>query len=441
MYIPERKPLFGKPTRQTNPYRVALMLGITLLLLLVLRNLNTGLMTPMFLPTPTPTRTNLSFAEEGQTYFIAGDLERAIEAYKHAVEMDPNNVELQAKLARIMVYSSTQIKIDELKIARLNEALATIDNAITLDPENSNAYAIKAFLLDWMSDPNIAMGNRDALLTQAEQQAVQALQLDNTNTLALAYYAEILVDQQKWEQAEQNIRQAVEREPDSMDVRRINGYMLESIGNYSQAIGEYKEAIRVNPNLTFIYLRIGANYRTLEQYETALEYFDKAATINEQLGVNDPIPYFSIATTYTQMGQFLQAGLNARKGLNYDPGNADAFGRLGIVYHRSRNYEGAIPAFKCAISGCTAEESCEVRQCDPETSDMVPVTGLPLSNSTVDYYLTYGSVLAGMHRNVNGYCEEAMRILRLVRADFGENDIIISTLNESVTICRNYGYS
>jgi len=441
MYIPEKRPLFRKPRHESNPYRIAILLAILLLLVLVLRNMNSGAITPFFLPTATPTRTFSSYAEEGETYFVAGDLERAIEAYQQALRLDPNNVDLRAELARIQVYSSTQLTIDEEKITRLNDALVTINEAIELDPENSTAHAVKAFVLDWLSDPNIATGNRDALLTEAEQQVVQALQLDSTNTLALAYYAEILVDQMKWVQAEQNIREAVTRDPNSMDVRRINGYMMESVGNYGQAISEYKEAIHINPNLTFIYLRIGANYRELEQYENALEYFDKAATINEQLGVNDSIPYFSIATTYTQMGQFLLAGTNARKGLNFDPDNADAFGRLGIIYHRSRNYEGAIPAFKCAISGCTAEESCEVRQCDSEVDEMVPVEGLPLSNTTVDYYLTYGSVLAGMHRSSNGYCEEGMRILRMVREEFRNDEIIVQTLSESESICRSYGYS
>jgi len=440
MYIPEKRPLFRKPKHESNPYRIAGLLAILLVLVLVLRNVNSGVITPLFLPTATPTRTFSSYAEEGETYFVAGDLERAIEAYQQALKLDPNNVDLRAELARIQVYSSTQLTIDEQKIARLNDALATINEAIDLDPENSTAHAVKAFVLDWLSDPNIAIGNRDALLTEAEQQVVQALQLDSTNTLALAYYAEILVDQMKWVQAEQNIREAVERDPDSMDVRRINGYMMESVGNYGQAISEYKEAIHINPNLTFIYLRIGANYRELEQYENALDYFDKAATINEQLGVNDSIPYFSIATTYTQMGQFLLAGTNARKGLNFDPDNADMFGRLGIIYHRSRNYEGAIPAFKCAISGCTAEESCEVRQCDSEVDVMMPVIGLPLSNTTVDYYLTYGSVLAGMHRSSNGYCEEGMRILKMIREAFGNDEIVMQTLSESENICRSYGY-
>lgn len=441
MYIPEQRPLFRKPKGQSNPYRVAMMIGIVLLMLMVLRNINQGAISPAFMPTPTPTRTLASYAEEGETYFIAGDLDKAIEAYKQAVALDPNNAELTAELARIMVYSSTLLTIDEERLARLNEALEIINQTIEANPDHSMAHAVKAFVLDWLSDPNIAVENREALLTEAEQEAVHALQLDNQNNLALAYYAEILVDQQKRVQAEQNIREAVQRAPDLMDVRRINGYVLESLSNYSQAISEYQEAIHINPNLTFIYLRIGANYRELTQYALALEYFDKAAKINEQLGVNDPIPYFSIATTYTQMGQFAYAGLNARKGLNYDPDNADAYGRLGIVYHRARNYEGAIPAFECAIQGCSAELSCEVRQCNSDVDPMASVAGLPLTPSSVDYYLTYGAVLAGMHRTSNGYCEEAMDILRMIRREYSDDPVIMQNVLESETICRSYGYS
>jgi len=420
-------------------------------MLMILRNLSLGSISPMFTATATPTRTLASFAGEGETYFIAGDLEKAIEAYKQAVALDPTNADLQAELVRIMVYSSTLITVDELRLARLNDALATINAAVEAVPDNSMVHAVKAFALDWLSDPNLGMEDRTGLLTEAEQQVITAIQLDNQNDLALAYYAEILVDQQKWIQAEQNISQALERAPDLMDVHRINGYVQESLGNYGQAISEYQEAVRVNPNLTFIYLRIGANYRRLgakgeasinnPMYVSALEYFDKAAKINEQLGVKDPIPYFSIATTYTQMGQFLQAGRNARKGLNFDPSNADAYGRLGIVYHRARNYEGAIPAFSCAINGCTAEQSCEVRQCTPDVDPMALVQGLPLSAGTVDYYLTYGAVLAGMHRPVNGYCEEAMQILRIVKQNYSSDPIIMQNINESETICRDYGYS
>ena len=64
---------------------------------------------------------------------------------------------------------------------------------------------------------------RDFLL-QAEQEALTAQQLDNTNTLALAYYAEILVDQQQWDRAERSsIRPWSVRMPIRlMDVHRVN---------------------------------------------------------------------------------------------------------------------------------------------------------------------------------------------------------------------------
>jgi len=440
MYVPKRKPLFRKDVRQTNPYAVAAMLAIIILLVMLLRSLNQGEINPMFLPTPTPTRTLASFAEEGLVYFGAGDLDKAIEAYQQAVTLDPGNAELRAELARILIYSSTRLTIDQERVERLEEALAMANSAVELAEEDSMVHAVRAFALDWLAGNQVTQAEREALLTEAEQEAIYAIQLDNQNMLALAYYSEILVDQQKWIQAEQNMREAVTRAPDIMDVRRINGYVQESLGNYSQAISEYKEAVRINPNMTFIYLRIGANYRRLQQFEAALEYFARAANINEQLGIQDSIPYFSIATTYTQMGEFFSAGLNARKGLDYSPDNSDAYGRLGIVYTRSRNYEGAILAFKCAVQGCTAEESCEVRQCNPETEEDVTVQGLPLTAGTVDYYLAYGSVLAAMHRPGYEYCEEAMDILAQVRADYSSDPIIMQNVDESETICSGYGF-
>jgi len=440
MLIPPRKALFRKGQGSSGPYRLVIMVFIIIFLLFILRSVNTGAVQPFFMPTLTPTRTFSSFASEGETNFLAGDLTKSIEAYQQALRIDPNNVDLWSELARIQVYSSALLTTDAEKYDRLQEALASAEQAILAQPENSTAYAVKAFALDWLASSGVVRDEYQSLLTQAEQAAVKALQLDNQNTLALAYYAEVLVDQQKWLQADQNIKEAVQRDPSLMDVHRINGYVQESLGNYSEAITEYKRAVEIMPNMTFLYMSVGVNYRKLEQYELALEYFAMAANINEQLGVNDPIPYLSIANTYVQMGQFFSAGLNARKGLSFRPADANVFAQLGIIYFKARNYEGAIPALKCALQGCTAEEACEVRQCDPETEPMAAIEGLPLSDNTVVYYFTYGSVLAGMHRESNGYCEEAMQILEMVREQFSNDETIMQTVEESETICQFYGY-
>jgi tetratricopeptide (TPR) repeat protein len=452
MLVPEKRPLFRKPRFQDNPYRVVLWIFIAIGFLFILRGISNKTIQPLFLSTPTPTRTINSYSMEGETQFAAGNLPAAIEAYKKAVEVDPTNATIWAELARIQTYSTTLLTTDMERYQRLKEALASIEQDVQLTPDESFVHAIRAFVLDWTANPSYVGAEWQSILTRAEQEAIKAIQLDNTNTLALAYYAEILADQQNLIQADGYIKQAVDRSPNLMDVRRINAYVEESMSNYSAAIEEYQKAIALAPNLTFLYQYVGANYRTLaskeessamasELYDKALEYFDKAVRINEQQGILDPIPYLSIAKTYSQMGEYFSAALNVRKALQYNPYSPDIYGQLGIVYFKSRNYEGSIPALKCAVEGCTAEESCEVRRCNPDTDPQVPIEGLPLSPNTIVYYYTYGSVLSAMHTDTTDYCGKAMIILEKVRAAFPTDPIVVPIVEEGEAICLRYGYS
>ena len=375
MNVYPRRALFYKKPR-TSIYRLFIIIVMILGGVWLIRGVDQGEIERPFTATVTPTRSVDSYALEGDAQFIAGNLDEAITAYREAVRVDPSNAQIWAKLARIQTYSSALLTTDPARLARLTDALGSIDEAVKLAPDDSTVHAIRAFVLDWNANSALVDEKQvTAYLTEAEQEAVRALQLDNQNTLALAFYAEILVDQQKWTQAEQYILQALEREDaDSlMDVHRVYAYVLESLGLYNQAIQEYDKAILISPNLTFLYLRAGANYRrlgfgslneesALALYEKSLEYFQKAAQINEQLSVFDPVPYLSIAKTYSQTGDYFAAALNVQKALDYDPGNADTYGQLGIVFFKSRNYEGSIPALKCAVRGCTAAESCDARR-------------------------------------------------------------------------------
>jgi len=402
----------------------------------VLSGIAKGDVQPLFMPTPTPTRTTNSFVIEGQTHFEAGNLNAAISAYQNAIQLDPNDPNLFIELARIQTYSSALLTTDAEKIQRLQEALGSIDRAKELAPNSSEVLAVRAFVLDWNSNPFLVDDDvSEDLLNEAEAEAVLALQLDNTNTSALAYYAEVLVDQRKWNQAQQYIEQAVSRNPDLMDVHRIQAYTFETLGEYNLAIREYQKAIEIMPNYTYLYISVGRIFRHLQLYDQALENFAKAANLNEQLGVKDPIPYLAIANTYAQDGEFFAAALNVNRALEFTPANPDVYGQLGVVYHKSRNYEGAIPAFECAIEGCDAAQSCEVRECDPDVDPMVSVEGLPLSDGTVVYYFTYGSVLSGLHREGDDKCQKAMDVFDQLRARYAEDPTIMSIVRAGEEVC------
>ena len=464
MNVYPKKRLFGR-RNESNVYRMFFWILFILIGIWLIRGVQKGDIKPLFLPTPTPTRVAESYALEGDAQFIAGKLDAAITAYQEAVRVDPSNAQVWAKLARIQTYSSALLTTDPQRKARLADGLVSARKAVELAPDDSNTHAILSFVLDWNSNPFLACTPEelaaelersnwyscrasDKLLVEADQEAVRALQLDNTNTLALAFYAEISIDEQKWTQAEQYIRQALDRDPSLMDAHRVHAYVLESMRQYALAIEAYNRAIAITPNLTFLYLRAGANYRRLamdspnevvqkQLYEKSLEYFAQCARLNEQLGIQDPVPYLSISKTYSQMGEFFIAARNVQKALEFQPDNADIYGQLGIIYFKSRNYEGSIPALKCAVRGCTAEESCDGRGgCGPNDTP-AEVTGLALSSSTVVYYYTYGSVLAALSRPKDNKCPEALDILGQVRTAFGGDGDIAGIVDAGEEICRS----
>jgi len=428
----------------------------------MLQQISKGDIQPLFQNTPIPTRSSESYALEGDANFSAGKLDDAIFAYQEAVRVDPNDAVIWSKLARIQTYSSAFKITNDEKKARLLEALDSANKAVELAPDDSTAHAILAFTLDWNADSSIYSDNLQQVqefLSKAETEALIALRKDNSNTLALAYYAEVLLDQQKWNQAQQYIDLALQREDaNQMDVHRVNAYLLETLGQYNLAITEYDKAIELAPNFTFLYLRAGANYRRLAfeipnvesarpVYEKSLEYFDQAAKINEQIGVKDPTPYLSIARTYSQLGEFFAAARNVQKALEFEPNNADIYGQLGVVYFRSRNYEGSIFSFECATYGCSGEDSCQGRgldKCYPDLGENpIEVTGQAINPNTIVYYYTYGSVLAALSRPADNKCEQAMQVLDEVRNELNTNpdaytdgrQTIISIVDAGEAIC------
>jgi len=450
-----KRPTFRPAKSPYYIYRIMLWLSLILAGIWLLISYQRGQVEPLFQPTPTSTRTAESYIQEAEAYFQAGKLDDpdppppapprydAIDTYQRALRVNPNNAAAWAQLARIQTYSSSLLSSDAERLARLQEAEASINTAIQIDPEDSTSQAIRALVLDWLASSSlIDQERRQDLLGEAQANALQAFQLDHNNALALAFYAEVLLDQQNWSQAEQYAAQAVSLSPASMDAHRVYGTVLESLGQYNSAIKEYLKAAEINPNLTFLYVYIGRNYLRLELYERALEYFARAANINQQLGVENPIPYLEIARTYTQQGEFFIAARNAEKALSFDPTNANTYGQLGIIYIRARNYEGAMPVLKCAVRGCTAEENEVAKRLVEEglLQNSVAVQGLKLTNLSVAYYyVEYGTVLAFLSRANQNYCPDARAVLREVRDLYADDPILMSIVTDSEGICNRLG--
>jgi tetratricopeptide (TPR) repeat protein len=445
--------------RKSNPWRILLYIFLIGAGILLTRMVEAGRVKPLLLPTPFPTRTANSYTEEGKAHFSAGDMGGAIEAYENAVSVEPENGRILGELARIQTYSSELTTNYQERRARLDGAIASIDQAVALSPDDSYLHAIRALVYDWAAAAQDTISDRNKYLNEAETSAVRANQLDPDNPLTLAYYAEVLTDQQKWAQALDLAEKAVAGVEDGsydlkdtrMDVYRVYATVLERIGLYRSAIEEYEKAAAITPNLTFLYLRIGVNYRQLLNYDKALEYFSRAAKINSQISEDpsqqDPVPYIAIGRTYLQQGEFFAAALNMARALAINPSDPDMYGQLGIVYYKARNYESAIPVLQCAVEGCTAEESqlvlCELgyAECEPGSPESSfkgqAVSGLPLAAGSIEYYYTYAAALSyysGTDIAVSG-CQDAERLHEQLLDLYGDDVVVTGIVAENRSIC------
>ena len=446
-----------RPVRQrSSPYRILLWGGMLLAAVWLLLQLRRGEIQSPFMPTPTPTRTTNSYLLEAQAYFDAGKLDDpnsdldAIGAYQNAVRVEPGNAQAWAELARLQTYSSSSTATDQDRLQRLQEALASVEKAYALAPDDSTVNAIYALVLDWNASSNlITVDEQQDFLTAAEGVANRAYLMDPENALALAFYAEVLLDQQRLDQALQYSEQAVSLAPDSMDTHRVYATVLESYGNYRDAITEYQKASDINPKLTFLYLRIGLVYRHLQQFPQALEYFERAAQVNEQIGIDDPLPYIAIAKTYAQQGEFFIASRNAEKALLFDPTSTNAYGQLGMIYVQARNYESALPALRCAVDGCSAAENQTLQELvdkfsgDNPTATRLSEEGInfdvqPLELTNLDiayYYVRYGSVLAYLYDPANDYCTHSLELMQLLRTTYPDDPLLMKNVEDNEATC------
>lgn len=450
--IKNKRHIFGRQPHTSNLAVIMLLIACLMVGFYIIRGFEAGEITPLFPTEAAPTRIPRSYAYEGETQFLAGNLEKAIHAYDEAIQLDPTGYNTIAELARIQVYYADLAINNNDKISRLQEALKTIEKAYALAPDDVYVLTIRSYVYNANSPADYSGENEQAYLLEAEQSITRATQLDPNNGLALAYQAELYTDELKWSQAIDSINQALQKDTTQMDIYRISGKVQESIGDYEAAIEEYLKAVELAPNFTPLYIQIGLNYDALgrkaandtvqtQMFTQALNYYARAVSINQQLGVEDPKPYLNIATTYTQMGEFFAAALNVRTALAIRPDDANIYGRLGLVYHRSRNYESAIPALQCVVEGCDAATSCEVRRCNEATDAPIVIAGQSLRSDTVDYYYLYGSVLAGMHRPGLDYCERAMNVFAQLHKVYGTDETIMAIIEPSEEICKGYGYS
>lgn len=274
-------------------------------------------------PTPTPTRSALSWQAEAEIHHEAGDYPAALAAYARAAQLEPENPD--PLVAQAEMYMTDR---------RITQAYELAAQAVAVSPENVPALNIYARSLDWLGR-----------YEEAINAAFDALDLEAENPTTLAILGEIYSDVGNWSRAQAYIDQALAIDPRHVLALRNQAVLYELQGDYERAIDIFRQAIAVAPDQPDLYIELGRQYQALNDWDNALASYNAAVDVAPTAVTLDALGWGLYLS-----GDTLQAQRELRKAVEADGEYGPALAHLGMAYYARRNYEEAAPTLEKAVA-------------------------------------------------------------------------------------------
>jgi serine/threonine protein kinase/tetratricopeptide (TPR) repeat protein len=222
--------------------------------------------------------------------------DRAIEAYKNAVELDPTFTAARGGLARAYIFGlGLQPKV---ALARARE---TAIQAAQLDPTSPDVLLASA----------VAKLYSDRDFAGSEQDFRRAIQADPGNADANFYYSQCLVAMGRFDEAVAAARRAQRLDPWSPLIAHYIGRIQYFGRQYDAALRTLNDALDIDPNYGFTQIVLVTTYEQLHRYNEALEHRQAYLTLSGappdevaalvQLGHRSG--YFAFLRRYAEVGQ------------------------------------------------------------------------------------------------------------------------------------------
>jgi tetratricopeptide (TPR) repeat protein len=398
MYLSGSKWNMRKRRRRSNPW-LALALVALIAVGIYVERVIVPTVPPLFIPTPTPTRSPATFVLQAESLFAAGKLDQAEETYRQAISIDPQQAAFYVALARIQVFNGNP-----------EAAASSAQDALLIDPNSAQAHAAYAWALDFMGG--------EENLTKAREEIDRALQIDPNSALSQAYLAEILMDSspEDYKEALDAAQRAVQIDANLMEAHRALGYVWERTATYDLAKQSYEAALRINPNLAILHISMGGMLLNEGDTNGAISSYLQAS----QLAPTSVEPLRLIAQAYARVGDFGKASQYAETAVGLRPADPRLHGDLGRMYYKNNDIDQAVVELELAVRGGTSAGGVAVQ----------PVPWDAARASTVEFYWTYGLALAK-----SGQCGQAVEIFQALLREVREDTVAVENVTQGMVLC------
>ena len=211
-----------------------------------------------------------------------------------------------------------------LAVGRVDEAIASINQALSIDPSNSDSFALHSIIA-------VVLNQKDEALNLAAK-AVKADSKSATAQIALSYAQQADFDLSA---ARTSTEEAVRLDPENALAWARLAELWSSFGNPDKALENAQKAVSLDPDLSRTQTVLGFVYLTQIKTAMAREAFNKAIELDQ----GDSLPRLGLGLAKIRDGELEDGRRDIEIAASLDSSNSLIRSYLGKSYYEEKRTE------------------------------------------------------------------------------------------------------
>jgi tetratricopeptide (TPR) repeat protein len=254
-----------------------------------------------------------------------GQASQAIDEYKKALELDPNNSSIYSEMAE-----------SYLRNSRLRDATETAQKAVQIDPNNIEAHKLLSTIyLQTISRANAQQPPSVETINSAIREFEEIVRIDPTERQSFLMLGELYKIKGERDKAAQIYKQFLGIEPGSEEGVTALAKLQMEAGNYKEAVDLLEQFVKQRPDSDSALQTLGEAYSAVQEFSKAADAYKQAA----ELEPDDLEIKKQEAQALFLADRFDEAGKLYQDLAKLAPDDGLSLLRLGQIYRQQQKYD------------------------------------------------------------------------------------------------------
>ena len=260
----------------------------------------------------------------GNAYFYNGWIKEAAASYLQAIKLDPENLGYRYSLAYLYYEQKS-----------FEKAQKEVDYILEYNTDYPQGHVLNALL---------KFENRDYL--GAKNELETNLKAGNNDNFTLVSLSKVYSELAMFDKAETTIKEALEKNPKSLNYQCQMAEIQIAEGKYDDAIKIIEDIILKNENYIYAYV-IGAKASCAKgDYVSAKNYAQNAISLDMNYGAG----YYYLGVVRFEEKDYEEAIECLKRAITYDIDNPNYYAKMSEIYEAKKDYKTALEYIKEAES-------------------------------------------------------------------------------------------